>query len=199
MASKTICSLAEPLRNLSRRGNLIANDSPVVCNCIQGKRHPDARTLAWFICSEEGQYALNSRSLRWSGPFRTFRCTVILLFALAFAAGCRHPRKSTSAPNTADYADNIQSVVDKSQLGILRWPNYSDYQQAVKTFYDDRNYELAWLRDLKPTPQTTAFIAAFESADQKGLTPEDYDAGRWAPRLLEIGRIDREHDTSSAA
>ncbi|HXE06430.1 MAG TPA: L,D-transpeptidase family protein [Acidobacteriaceae bacterium] len=122
-----------------------------------------------------------------------------LVLALAFAAGCRHPRKSTSAPNTADYADNIQSLVDKSQLSVLRWPNYSDYQQAVKTFYEDRNYELAWLRNLKPTPQTTAFIAAFQTADQKGLIPEDYDASRWAQRLKDIARVEQTHDTSDAS
>jgi L,D-transpeptidase YcbB len=135
---------------------------------------------------------LNPSSLRRFSRFA-------LVLALAFAAGCRHPRKSTSAPNTADYADNIQSLVDQSQLPVLRWPNYSDYQQAVKTFYDDRDYELAWLRDLKPTAQATAFIAAFTTADQKGLIPEDYDASRWPQRLKEIARIDQAHDTSEAA
>ncbi|HWG18493.1 MAG TPA: L,D-transpeptidase family protein [Acidobacteriaceae bacterium] len=135
---------------------------------------------------------MNSSSLRRSSCFA-------ILFAFVFIAGCRHPRKSTSAPNTADYADNIQSLVDKSQLPVLRWPNYSDYQQAVKTFYDDRDYELAWLRDLKPTPQTTAFIAAFQTADQKGLIPEDYDASRWPQRLKEIARIEQTHDTSDAS
>ncbi len=133
-----------------------------------------------------------------SSSLRRFFCSAIVL-TLAFAAGCRHPRKSTSAPNTADYADNIQSLVDKSQLTILRWPNYSDYQQAVKTFYDDRDYELAWLRDLKPTAQTTALITAFQSADQKGLVPEDYDASRWPQRLSEIARIEQTHDTSDPA
>jgi len=135
---------------------------------------------------------LNPSSLRRYSRFA-------LVLALAFAAGCRHPRKSTSAPNTADYADNIQSLVDKSQLSVLRWPNYSDYQQAVKTFYEDRNYELAWLRNLKPTPQTTAFIAAFQTADQKGLIPEDYDASRWAQRLKDIARVEQTHDTSDAS
>ena len=136
---------------------------------------------------------MNSSSFRW------LRRSTILFLVLAFAAGCRHPRKSTSAPNTADYADNIRALVDHSQLTVLRWPNYSDYQRAVKTFYDDRDYELAWLRDLKPTAQTTAFIAAFTTADQKGLTPEDYDASRWPQRLKEIARIDQAHDTSEAA
>jgi murein L,D-transpeptidase YcbB/YkuD len=138
---------------------------------------------------------LNPSSFR---PVRR-QLTLLLAFALVLVAGCRHPRKSTSAPNTADYADNIQVVVQQPQLAVLRWPNYADYEPAVKTFYDDRDYELAWLRDLKPTPQATAFVDAFVHADQKGLNPEDYDASRWAGRLNEIVRIEKAHDTSDAA
>jgi L,D-transpeptidase YcbB len=121
----------------------------------------------------------------------------LVLFLLA--AGCRHPRKSTSAPNTADYADNIQAIVAKPQLAALRWPNYSDYQAAVTSFYDDRNDELAWLRDLKPTAQTTAFLQAFQGAGAQGLNPEDYDASRWPARLNTIAQIAAAHDTSTAA
>jgi len=138
---------------------------------------------------------LNLRSFRT--PRRPF--ALLLPFALVLAVGCRHPRKSTSAPNTADYADNIQTTVGQPKLAALRWPNYSDYQTAVKTLYDDRNYELAWLRDLKPTAQATTFVDAFTNADQKGLNPEDYDASRWPGRVKEIARIEQAHDTSSGA
>ena len=90
---------------------------------------------------------------------RTVRlAAAIFLIPLAFVAGCHRHRKTTSAPNTTDYADNIRAVVANKQLSILRWPNYSDYQPDVTTFYDDRNYELAWLRDLKPT--ASAIFAA---------------------------------------
>jgi murein L,D-transpeptidase YcbB/YkuD len=131
------------------------------------------------------------RSLR-----RTAATTFILLALLA--AGCRHHRRSTSAPNTADYADNIKAVLAKPQLASLRWPNYSDYQPAVATFYDDRNYELAWLRDLKPTPETTAFIAAFQDAGAKGLNPGDYDAWLWPARVAGIAKIAAAHDDAAA-
>lgn len=120
------------------------------------------------------------------------------MLVMLVAGGCRR-RKTTSAPNTTDYADNIRAVVSKPQLEILRWPDYSDYRSAVTTFYDDRNYEIAWLRDLKPTAQTTAFVAGFQSAGTKGLNPEDYDASRWPARLGQIAKINAAHDTSSAA
>ena len=131
---------------------------------------------------------------------RTLRfATAIFLFQVVLLGGCHRHRKTTSAPNTTDYADNIRAVVEKPQLSILRWPNYSDYHNAVQTFYDDRNYELAWLRDLKPTPQALAFIQAFQHADMKGLNSDDYDAWRWPARVAQIAKINASHDTSDGS
>jgi murein L,D-transpeptidase YcbB/YkuD len=134
-------------------------------------------------------------------PRRLRRTAVFAAVLLAlFAGGCgHHRRKTTSAPNTTDYAGNIQALVAQKQLAILRWPNYSDYQPLVQTFYDDRNDEIAWLRDLKPTPETTAFLQAFADAGTKGLNPEDYDASRWPLRLRTIAEIAATHDTSDPA
>ena len=141
-------------------------------------------------------YALDRNPRRTS--LRT-ALPLLVLLALVAVAGCRKHRKTTSAPNTTDYADNIHTVVDKKQFAQLRWPDYSDYQPAVATFYDDRNYEIAWLRDMKPTAQALAFIQAFQTADQKGLNPEDYDASRWPARVAAINRIRANNDTSNAA
>jgi L,D-transpeptidase YcbB len=125
--------------------------------------------------------------------------SALFLLALLAAAGCHRHRKTISAPNTTDYADNLRAVTSSTKLPILRWPNYSDYQPEVATFYDDRNYEIAWLRDLKPTAQASAFIQAFEDAGSKGLNPEDYDASRWPGRLNRIAQIAATHDTSDPA
>jgi len=107
-------------------------------------------------------------------------CALALLLS---ASGCRRHRKTTSAPNTTDYSDNLQPLVASKQLAFLRWPNVSDYQPLVQTFYEDRNYEIAWTRDGKPTPATLGFIQAFKEAGAKGLNSEDYDASRWDARV----------------
>jgi len=125
--------------------------------------------------------------------------TALFLLPLAVLSGCHRHRKTTSAPNTADYADNIHAAIGSPRLSILRWPNYSDYQKAVQTFYDDRDYELAWIRDLNPTPQADAFIQAFQQAEAKGLHPEDYDASRWPARVQQLEKINAAHDTSNAS
>jgi L,D-transpeptidase YcbB len=112
---------------------------------------------------------------------------------LLLSTGCHRHRKTKSQPNTTDYADQLHQLVEKKALPPekvdttkvpnLRWPNFSDYQTIVATFYDDRNYEVAWTRDGAPTAASTAFIQQFQDAAAKGLIPEDYDAPRWADRV----------------
>ncbi len=117
-------------------------------------------------------------------------CALALLFSVA---GCRKHRKTTSAPNTADYSDDIQPLVQTHRLSFLRWPNVTDYQPLVKTFYDDRNYEIAWSRDGSPTPAAMGFMKAFAQADLHGLRPEDYDTSRWEDRIRALdGRREKD-------
>jgi murein L,D-transpeptidase YcbB/YkuD len=120
-------------------------------------------------------------------------CAACTLSLLLLASGCHRHRKSKSQPNSTDYADKLHQLVEKkklppekvdtSKIPNLRWPNFSDYQASVATFYDDRNYEVAWTRDGAPTASATAFIKQFQDAAAKGLIPEDYDAPRWADRV----------------
>ena len=105
------------------------------------------------------------------------------LSLLLLTSGCRAHRKTVSAPNSTDYVSQLQALVGQGQMPALHWPNYTDYQNDVKTFYDDRNYEVAWTRDGKPTKAASGFIEAFRSADRKGLRPADYDADRWESRV----------------
>ncbi|MDE1154365.1 MAG: L,D-transpeptidase family protein [Acidobacteriaceae bacterium] len=110
-----------------------------------------------------------------------------------------HHRKAKSKSNSSEYADNVAQLVQSPKLAILKWADYSDYQQQVQTFYDQRNYELAWTRDGKPTATTTALIEVFTHADQKGLLPEDYDASRWSQRLARLHQILERKDKSDNA
>jgi L,D-transpeptidase YcbB len=119
---------------------------------------------------------MRSVSLRSVGA----ACAFALLLCVN---GCHRHRKTISAPNTTDYSDNLEPLVAANHLAFLRWPNVSDYQPLIKTFYDDRNYEIAWTRDGKPTPAATGFIQAFTNAGRYGLRPEDYDANRWGDRI----------------
>jgi len=106
---------------------------------------------------------------------------------LAMAAGCHPKRKTTSAPKSDEYADKLKPLVAAKRIQVMHWPNFSDFGEAVQQFYDDRNYEVAWVEDDgKPSKQATAFIQAFQDAAKKGLNPADYDAGLWDDRVKKL-------------
>lgn len=119
-------------------------------------------------------------------------CTACALTALLLVSGCHRHRRSKSAPNTTAYSDELHQLVQKKSLPAekvntakvpnLRWPNFSDYEPILATFYEDRNYEVAWTRGGAPTATAFAFIQQFRDAGAKGLIPEDYDASRWDAR-----------------
>lgn len=108
----------------------------------------------------------------------TCACTCLLL-----STGCHRHRKTRSAPKSGQYADKLKPIVESRHLQVLHWPNFADYEQNVQTFYDDRNYEVAWVDNTsgapQPSPQAAALIKAFQNAAAKGLNPEDYNASRW--------------------
>jgi murein L,D-transpeptidase YcbB/YkuD len=134
---------------------------------------------------------------------------IILLAVLLPMSGCKgtihrlrikfQHRKATSKANTTDYADNVENLLESAQLPSLRWPDYAPDQPAVHGFYDDRDDELAWTRDGKPTAQATRLMQMFGDAATKGLEPEDYDASRWAARVTKLAEIAKKKDTSDAA
>jgi murein L,D-transpeptidase YcbB/YkuD len=102
--------------------------------------------------------------------------------------GCKHKRKARSPENSTDYAGAVQALDKVSTLNGMRWPNYADDLGNVQKFYNDRDNELAWTRDGKPTGAATELMQLFQDAGKKGLNSEDYDAGadggpgRWAAR-----------------
>ena len=118
----------------------------------------------------------------------------MILWVVLSVAGCDSKQVSSSkqggtVPNgPGEPSSNVGSaalheILDSGRDVDMRWPDFSPQQEDVKAFYSQPNDALAWLRDGQPTPQALAFIAMFEQAANKGLTPEDYDATRWADRL----------------
>lgn len=124
---------------------------------------------------------------------RRIALSAVSLLVLISFVGCRKHRGST------DLKPNVEHVVSSPQLAILKWSNYSDYQPQVKTFYEARDYALAWTDDSKLTPQAETFLGYFANAARKGLRPEDYDASRWPQRVARIRAIESRHDTSENA
>jgi L,D-transpeptidase YcbB len=118
--------------------------------------------------------------------------SVLLLASLLADPGT--PRRSAvrSAVAAGASADEIREIVTAGRLSDLAWPDFSDYQAYVKSFYEPSAYALAWVHQNEATPQARAMIEVLRQADSKGLRAEDYDARLWDSRILELGQPAKE-------
>ena len=122
-----------------------------------------------------------------STPFRRtgLACTV---FSLLLSAGCKQvPSVLSPAKGSGTHSDKLQPIVASHHVQVLHTPDFSDFAAPVQAFYEGRNYQTAWLDDGHPTAQAKAFIEALETADRKGLKPEDFDASQWSARVGKLG------------
>ena len=94
---------------------------------------------------------------------------------------------SLSAPQLPPSGQQaLRSFIEAGTLADLRWPNFTDYRDDAKSFYESSNYSLAWCKDGRPTRQALAVILALEQADQVGLSAEDYDGPLWKDRIARL-------------
>ncbi len=95
---------------------------------------------------------------------------------------------------SADMRDHIRDIVEAVSVGEERehLPERVYGPQLIATFYDNRDYQLAW----ENLDQVRAVLAVLGSAGEHGLNPEDYHfstlAGlrdEWKQRLLKRDRV----------
>jgi hypothetical protein len=84
----------------------------------------------------------------------------------------------------------LREIVAAGRLADLRWPDFSDYRDKVKAFYEYSNYSPAWIRDNQATPQAVAIIAILRQAEAKGLNAEDYNASGWDELTKQLSQPD---------
>src|SRR5271156_1006984 len=107
----------------------------------------------------------------------------------ALARSLSETNAKSSAPQqqlSAEGQASLRTIAQSGNLPDLRWPNFTDYVKQVQKFYDSYGYSLVWVRGMEPTAQAQQVIALLLQADQKGLSPEDYDGPRWAARLAKL-------------
>src|SRR5208337_3216857 len=110
--------------------------------------------------------------------------------AAAIAADSPAPTPSTNVAPAASAAPkgpgDLGTLIATGTLADLRWPNFTEYRDDVKQFYDAGGNSLAWIQNGKASPQAVSMILLFQQAASKGLNPEDYDASRWDARLANL-------------
>ena len=120
-----------------------------------------------------------------------FVVSAVLLLTLP-VSGCKKAKQvaaqatgsiGASAPT---YTDELHGAIDTGHLALLTHPDFTDLQPAIASFYDNRNFTLAWSDKGKPTRQAEAMMEQFSNARERGLEPEDYDAGKWQARAADL-------------
>jgi murein L,D-transpeptidase YcbB/YkuD len=161
--------------------------------------------IAFRIFNTLGHFA-NQSQLKEAGrdPVRQSRISkrwwsTLLLIALALLL-TRTIGSARSSPNqSVVFADSaapqqlsaesqawLRATIQPGNLADLRWPDFSDYSGLLQKFYESYGYSLPWVRGMAPTPQAQQIIEVLSQADQKGLSPDDYDGPRWPDRLAKL-------------
>src|SRR5215813_8009253 len=110
--------------------------------------------------------------------------TLVLLFGPLFIVSARASGLPQGFGSEAQ--SWLRATVANGRLPELRWPDFSDYSKHLQKFYELNGYSSWWTKDNEPTPQARQLIALFQQADQKGLSPVDYDGPRWSDRLAAL-------------
>src|ERR1700719_3418393 len=93
---------------------------------------------------------------------------------------------ATSSPAATPAPGELATLITAGTLSDLRWPNFTDYRDHVKKFYDAGSNSLAWIQNGQPRPQALAMIELFKQASRRGLNPDDYDAALWDARMAKL-------------
>ena len=124
-----------------------------------------------------------------------FLSLVLLVFSIGAGGGGSASRAffaaftgTTAHQLSPEGQSALTKMIDSGRLSDLQCPNFSTYQVPVRNFYESTGHDLVWLRDAQLTSQARGLIALLESADKKGLNPEDYDGPKWAARVQTLGK-----------
>ena len=124
--------------------------------------------------------------------------TQLVLVVLFCGSGCNststaQPQLATSTSNSArmpalssESQAWLATAISSGSFPDLRWPDFSDYRQHVKKFYELNGNSLWWVNGMEPTPQARQVITLVLQSDQKGLAADDYDGSRWNDRLARL-------------
>ena len=96
------------------------------------------------------------------------------------SADSGHPRLTTEGTAA------LHVLLDTTELPDLRPPGSEKFRAELKEFYDAFDNTLPWVTGSRLTSQARAIIRLLESAETKGLRPEDYDGPLWNERVSSL-------------
>jgi murein L,D-transpeptidase YcbB/YkuD len=105
----------------------------------------------------------------------------MVLAVLVSLAGCRHSTGVIAPhPTNPELEQQLRAEASAGTVPWLHWPDFRDDQPQVARFYQQRQWNPAWVDGKKPTRQAEELIRLFAASAGKGLNPRDYDANQWS-------------------
>ena len=113
------------------------------------------------------------------------RLCLALIIALSSSSLSDHARAQT--PAQADsVAPMLREVSRTGVLSGLRWPRFPSYRDELTALYSAVEWRPVWTVNGRPNAMAREAIDVLRSADERGLHPEDYDAGTLDRRFGEL-------------
>jgi murein L,D-transpeptidase YcbB/YkuD len=130
-----------------------------------------------------GQVEMKIRKFGLAALITLLCCGVATSQGIAVAPTANLAPVASGAPQGPG---DLNALIASGTLPDLRWPNFTDYRDIVRKFYDAGGNSLAWVQNGKASTHAVSMILLFQQASAKGLNPEDYDAPRWDARLAKL-------------
>ena len=137
-----------------------------------------AMLFALFWSGQYARVAVEGRHGRvcglWSVSHSNLRGAMLKLnVANSFAVlSLWLPAVAAQQTAVSDVSSQLRGIAAAGKLPELRWPDFSDYREHVRNFYEPAGYTPAWIRDGRPTPQALAIIEILKQADSVVWTPK---------------------------
>jgi murein L,D-transpeptidase YcbB/YkuD len=144
------------------------------------------RRATYVQCHREAQPSVKIHKSALAALIAVVCCGAATSVAFAASSPAATPSAAQAASAAAQGPGDLGALIAAGTLADLRWPNFTDYRDDVKKFYDSGGNSLAWIQNGKASPQALSMILLFQQASSKGLNPDDYDASRWDARLSKL-------------
>jgi L,D-transpeptidase YcbB len=113
---------------------------------------------------------------------------VVLTFVLCVVSRFAGAQAGVGSGATVDeaVATMLREVSRTGVLSGLKWPRFPDYRDELTDLYAAAYWRPLWSADGRPSAAARSAIEVLQSAPERGLHPEDYDAATLSRRFGEL-------------
>jgi murein L,D-transpeptidase YcbB/YkuD len=113
----------------------------------------------------------------------------ILVPSTVARAATAHAATPVTTAHDDSIAAILKSVSKSGELHGLKWPRFPYYRDELDSLYSMSGWHPVWSTDGQPTKAARAAIEMLQTAEERGLHPDDYDADHLERRFRELSAM----------